>query len=251
MMRYFRLLAVIPFACLAAAADSSGKFTIYMSGKPLANETYSIRAADGKITLSGSGMADLGMLKINIERFEVVTDDQYKPLQATDKEQMGKANRSVTATFSDNTVSSEIDTGQGPQKKEDTIHGGDIVINANMPVFPWSQLASRVKLDSTEPQQFYAFILGQAEVSLTVTSKGKEAVEFANKTVTLNHVAGSMSLPTGQPVEAEFWIDDDRKIIKASVAAQKIEVYQEGFEPKTPPLKPEGTNEDKPVRKNP
>lgn len=251
MMLLLRLLLLPTVICIAApGADSTGKFTIYMSGKPLAAEDYSIRTAGGKITFSGSGSADLGMLKINIERFEVVTDEKYSPLQASDKEQMGKANRAVTATFTGDTAKVEVDTGQGPQSKEERVHGGDIVINANLPVFPWSQLAARVRLDSTEPQQFYAYIMGQSEAPLTVTSKGKETVEFANKTATLNHIAGSMTLPSGQTVEAEFWIDDDRKIIKAAVPAQKIEVYQDGFDPKTPPAKVEGASEGKPV-KNP
>ena len=54
------------------ADDSSGKFTIYMNGKPMAHETYSIQRADGKITIDGSGNADMGLLKINIEDFKVV-----------------------------------------------------------------------------------------------------------------------------------------------------------------------------------
>ena len=222
-------------ASLGFAADSSGKFTIYMGGKPIATETYSIRSDDGKITIDGSGKADLGLLKINVEQFKVVTDDKYAPLEALDKEQMGKATRLVKATFGDQTAKAEVDTGQGPAAKEESIHGNDVVINANLPIFPWSMLAPRVKLDTTEPQQFYAYFLGQAEAPLTVTSKGKESVEFANKTVTLNHISGSMTLPGGQSIDAEIWIDDERKIIKAAVPGQNIEFYQEGFERKAPP----------------
>jgi hypothetical protein len=221
---------------VARASESSGKFTIYMSGKPIANETYSIRTAAGKITIDGSGAADLGMLKIDVEQFEVVTDDNYKPLEALDKERMGKASRSVKATFAGDTAKSEMDTGHGPVTKEESIHGDDVVINANLPIFPWSMLAPRVKLDTTEPQQFYAYVLGQAEAPLTVTARGKELVEFANKTVSLSHISGSMTLPGGQSINAEIWIDGDRKIIKALVPGQNIEVYQEGFERKAPPV---------------
>jgi polyisoprenoid-binding protein YceI len=218
------------------AADSSGKFTIYMSGKQIATETYSVRTADGKITIDGSAAADLGMLKINVEQFKVVTDDKYKPLEALDKEQMGKASRLVKATFTEDMAKAEVDTGQGPTTKEANIHGDDVVINPNLPIFPWSMLAPRVKLDTTEPQQFYAYVLGQAEAPLTVTSRGKETVEFANKTVSLSHISGSMSMPGDQKIAAEIWMDDDRRIIKAVVAAQNIEVYQEGFERKAPPV---------------
>lgn len=173
-----------------SAADSTGKFTIYMAGKPMAHESYSIQDANDKITIDGSGAADLGLLKINIEQFKVVTDNKYAPLEAVAKAQMGKANMSVQAKFSADMAQSEIDTGQGPNTKEDSIHGGDLVVNANLPIFPWSMLMPRVKLDTTEPQEFYAYVLGQGEAPLTVISKGKDTVEFGNKKATLNHLWG-------------------------------------------------------------
>jgi len=234
----------ILFCALCAAAtagDTSGKLTIYLAGKPVAHETYAIKSGDGKITIDGSGLADMGLLKINIEQFKVVTDSHYKPLEAVARAQMGKAKMAVDSAFAGETVKSKVDMGQGqgPEDKEDAVHGDDVVINANLPIFPWSMLMARVKLDSSAPQQFYAFVLGQSEAPLTIVSKGKETVEFANKKVRLNHLSGNMTLPTG-PVEAQFWIDDDRKIIKMLVPGQGVEVYQEGFERKAPPPKPEG-----------
>jgi hypothetical protein len=214
---------------VVSAADTSGKLMIYLSGKPVATENYSIKSGGGKIWIDGSGSYDMGLLKINVEQFKVVTDEKYNPLEAVAKAQMGKAKMMVDATFSGETVKSKVDMGQGPTDKEDAIHGDDLVINANVPVFPWLLLMARVKLDTTEPQQFYAFVLGQAEAPLTIASKGKETVEFANKKASLHHLSGSMTLPSG-PLEADFWIDDDRKIIKMLVPAWSVEVYHEGFE---------------------
>lgn len=234
-LRHVFVLGAI--SAMAMAADTSGKFAIYMAGKPAASETYTIQNADGKITIDGSGAADLGMLKINIEQFKVVTDGKYNPLEATAKAQMGKAKISVNATFDGDKAKSQVDMGQGPSDKDDTIHGGDLIINANLPIFPWSLLMPRVKLTGDEPQQFYAYVLGQGEAPVTVTSKGKEKVEFGNKTATLNHLTGSLALPSGQTINADFWIDDERKIIKMAVPGQSVEVYQDGYEPKPKPAK--------------
>jgi hypothetical protein len=225
--------------CAVAAADTSGKLTIYLAGKPVATETYAIKSGDGKISIDGSGSADMGLLKIDIEQFKVVTDSNYKPLEAVAKAQMGKAKMAVDATFTGETVKSKVDMGQGPTDKEDAVHADDLVINANLPIFPWSLLMARVKLDNSAPQQFYAYVLGQSEAPLTIVSKGKETVEFANKKARLNHLSGSMMLSSGQ-VDAEFWIDDNRKIVKMVVPGQSVEVYQEGYERKAPPPKPEG-----------
>ena len=214
---------------VVSAADTSGKLTIYLAGKPVATENYSIKSGGGKIWIDGSGSYDMGLLKIDIEQFKVVTDEKYKPLEAVAKALMGKAKMAVDATFSGETVKSKVDTGQGPTDKEDAVHGDDLVINANLPIFPWSLLMARVKLDTKEPQQFYAYVLGQSEAPLTIVSKGKETVEFANKKASLHHLSGNMTLPAG-PLEADFWIDDDRKIIKMLAPGLGVEVYQEGFE---------------------
>jgi hypothetical protein len=238
------LLLCCAASTISFAADSSGKFNIYMNGKPIAHETYVIQKSDGKITIDGSGSADMGLLKINIEQFKVVTDDSYKPLEAAAKAQMGKATMAVQTTFVDNTAKNQVDTGQGPQTKEHAIHGDDVVINSNLPIFPWSLLAPRVNLDASEPQQFYAYILGQAEEPLTVTVKGQEPVQFANKTVKLTHIAGEMPTPSGQKIEADIWIDGDRNIVKMLVPAQNVEVYRDGFQ-RLAPAEPKPENNSK------
>lgn len=239
MMSSRRLLILFAAVCACAgAADSSGKITVYINGKPVAHETYSIQNADGKIAIDGSGNADLGMLKVVIEQFKVVTDDTYKPLEAAAKAQMGKANMAVKTTFADNKAKSEIDTGQGANVKEDSIAGDDLVINSNLPVFPWSLLFPRVKLDAARPQEFHAYIIGQTEVPLTVTAKGKDMVEFADRTVELNHVAASLPNAQGQTTNLDFWIDNGGKIVKMTVPSMNAEAYQEGYAPKPKPVEP-------------
>jgi hypothetical protein len=56
-------------------------------------------------------------------------------------------------------------------------------------------------------------------------------VEFAGKTAELNHLATTGSTPQGQPISLDFWVDDNRKLIKIAVPSQGVEAYQEGFEP--------------------
>lgn len=232
------VFGLLSCAALLSAESASGKLTVYMAGKPVANETYSIQKAAGKVEIDGSGAADLGMLKVTIDQFKVITDDKYNPLEAAVKAQMGKANITVRSTFTADKVKSDIDTGQGTNVKEDSIHGGDLIINSNLPVYPWSLLFPRVKLGESKPQQFHAYVLGQMEVPLTVTAKGKESVEFADKTAELNHIAAALPNAQGQLINLDFWVDDDRKIIKMSVPSQNAEAYQEGYTPKPRPAAP-------------
>ncbi len=220
----------------AAPPDMSGKFTIYLSGKPFGSETYAITSANGLITLDGSGSADMGVVKINIQDFQVITDADYNPVEAMAKGQMGKAQMAVKVTFAAEKAESRTDTGQGEAVKQEKIHAGDVVVNYPLPLFPWSLLMPRVKLDTAEPQQFYAYITSQAaEEPLTVVAKGQEPVQFANKTVSLYHVSGNMPTPGGGAINADFWIDENRRIIKIVAPGQNVEVYQEGFERKAPP----------------
>jgi hypothetical protein len=140
----------------------------------------------------------------------------------------------VNATFADGQSKNEIDNGQGPQTKMLAVHPDAIVVNANLPLYPWTLLAMRASLDKLDPQPFYVYVLGQAEVNATVVFKGREHVDFAGKSAELNHLAVSGSTPQGQPISLDFWVDDNRKLIKIAVPSQGVEAYQQGFNPSVP-----------------
>jgi hypothetical protein len=216
----------------AALPPDRGKLTIYMAGNPVATENYTVQKSDSGLDIDGSGSASLGTMKIDIERFQVLTDAKYQPLQAIAKAKLGQIQMNVTASFADGQAKNEIDTGQGPQTKDLPVHAGAIVVNANLPLYPWTVLAMRTSFDTQQPQQFPVYVLGQAEVNATVLFKAREHVEFAGKSAELNHLLVSGSTPQGQPISLDFWVDDNRKLIKVAVPSQGVEAYQEGYEPK-------------------
>jgi hypothetical protein len=224
----------------AAAAGGSGKLTIYIAGSAAASETYNIQKSDGKIEVSGSGNAAIGTMKIDIEQFKVVTDDKYQLIEAAAKAKLGQIQMNVKTTFADGKAKSDVDNGQGVKSKEDIVHPDAIVVNQNLPLYPWSFLTMRAEMKNQDPQQFPVYVIGQAEVMATVVFKGKEPVEFTGKTVDLNHFKVDGATPQGQKVSLDFWVDDNRKIIKLAVPAQGVEGYQEGFERKAPPATPKG-----------
>jgi hypothetical protein len=224
-----------------AAADH-GKLAIYMAGNPVATENYTVRKSSGEgagIEIDGSGSANIGTIKIDIEKFQVSTNAKYEPVDVIAKAKMGVIPMNVHATFADGQSKNEIDTGQGPQTKNIPVHAGAIVINANLPLFPWTILAMRASFDTREPQQFPVYVLGQAEENASVVFKGREHVEFAGKAAELNHLAVTGTTPQGQPISLDFWVDDNRKIIKMAVPSQGVEAFQDGFEPKAPAARSE------------
>jgi len=237
-------------APVASSAGSGGKLSVYMAGKPMASETYTVDKSGGKIEVSGSGNATMGTMKIDIEQFKVVTDDKYQPLEASAKAKLGQIPMNVKTTFADGKASSEIDNGQGPKTREDKVSAGAIVVNANLPLYPWSFLAMRADLTSQDPQQFPVYVLGQAEVTATVVSKGREPVEFANKTAELNHITMNTKTPQGQAISMDLWLDDSRKVIKIAVPSMGVEAYQDGFDRKAPPEAPANDSKggDKPPK---
>ncbi len=50
-----------------------------MAGSPVATENYTVKKSDSGFEIDGSGSASLGPMKIDIERFEVLTDAKYQP----------------------------------------------------------------------------------------------------------------------------------------------------------------------------
>ncbi|HEY6389909.1 MAG TPA: hypothetical protein VIX89_01455 [Bryobacteraceae bacterium] len=224
----------------AAATGKPGKLTIYIAGSPAASETYSVQKSGGKIEVSGSGNATLGSMKIDIEQFKVVTDDKYQLIEAVAKAKLGQIQMNVKTTFADGKAKSDIDNGQGLKSREDIVHPDAIVVNQNLPLYPWSFLMMRAEMKNQDPQQFPVYVIGQSEVMASVVFKGKEPVEFVGKTVDLNHFKVDGATPQGQKVSLDFWVDDSRKVIKLAVPAQGVEGYQEGFERKAPPATPKG-----------
>jgi uncharacterized protein DUF620 len=212
-------------------SSDNGKLAIYMGGAPVATETYSVKKSDTGFEIDGSGSATLGTMKIDIERFDVRTNSKYEPIQAVAKAKLGTIPMNVDTTFDGGQAKNEIDSGQGQQTKMIPVHSDAIVVNANLPLYPWTILALRAKLDTQAPQQFPVYVLGQAEVNASVVFKGREHVDFAGKSAELNHLAISGSTPQGQPISLDFWVDDNRKLIKIAVPSQGVEAYQEGFGP--------------------
>ena len=254
-MKTVLLLSIGLSVCSAVLADD-GKFTIYMGGKPFASETYTVQKADGKISVEGSGKAEIGPMKVDIELFKVVTDEKYQLISAAAKATLGQVKMAADVTFSDGKAHAELTTAQGAQTKEDDVHLDDIVMNSNLPIFPWSIVAMRAKLDTSAPQEFRAYIIGQTEAPLTVVFKGRESIEFADKKADLDHLNASLVNAQGQATSLDLWINDDRKIIKVAVPSQNVEAYQDGWTRKAPPespkkdvAEPDKSTEPKPAAK--
>ena len=237
-MNLFRAALLLSSCGALWAADGGGKLTIYMAGKPVASETYTLKDVDGKMVLDGSGTAHIGPMLVSIEQYKVVTDDKYQPLEAVFKGKMGTMSMDLKTVFADGKAKNEITTAQGTQHKEDDVSAGGLVISQNLPVFPLSILAKRVSFASDAPQEFKAYVLGQAELAVTAQYKGKDTVEFAGQKVDLDHIAGSAAMPQGQTLNFDLWVLGDRTLVKLAVPAQKVEAYQDGYEPKPAPPPP-------------
>ncbi len=217
-----------------------GKLTLYQGGKPMATENYTLDRSNGKISIDGSGDANIGgVMKVKIERFDVVMNDKYRPLSAEAKAKMGTIPIAVSTSFDGGKAVSQINNGSTTKTKEDDVHPDPIVVQANLPLYPWSILAARASFDTKEPQQFPIYVIGSAEVMAQVLYKGKEPVEFAGgKTADLHHLIVNVTPPQGSPTTLDFWVDDNRKIIKLLVSSLNVEGYQEGYDRKAPDVPP-------------
>ena len=213
---------------------NAGKLTLYQGGKPMASETYSLDRSNGKISLAGSGDANIGgVMKVTIERFDVVMNDAFQPLSAEAKAKMGTIPIAVSTAFGDGKAVNQINNGSTVKTKEDAVHPDAIVVQANLPLYPWSILAARASFDTKDPQQFPVYVIGSAEVMAEAVYQGKETVEFAGgKTADLQHVSVNVTPPQGSPTTLDFWLDDSRKIIKLAVSSLSVEGYQDGYDRK-------------------
>jgi len=87
--------AVKPAPAVATPAANGGKLTLYMSGKAISTENYTLEKADGKVQVDGSASAAIGPIKIDIEQFKVVTDGKFQPQDAVAKGKLGQVQMNV------------------------------------------------------------------------------------------------------------------------------------------------------------
>jgi hypothetical protein len=226
--------------CTIGLFAEDNKLTIYMGGKPTATETYTVAKDDNKIEISGTANAQIGTMKVSIDKFDLIEDAKYQPVSVDAKATLGQMKISHVVTFADGKAKDEATTGQVTKSKEDVIHPDTLVINSTLPMFAWSVLAFRAKAEGSDPQSFYAYVVGQGENPVTVVSKGIENVEFAGQKANLNHfVVTFKQSAAGDPVTADLWVNDARRIIKIAVPAQSVEAYQDGYAPVPKPEAPD------------
>ena len=149
----------------ALEGPDGGKLAVYMAGSPVATETYTVKKSDDGVDIDGSGSASSGP-----------DEDRYRTLsrcsptrsisrcEAVAKAKLGQIQMNVDTTFAGGQAKNEIDNGQGPQTKMIPVDPDAIVVNANLPLYPWTILAMRASFDTQQPQQFPVYVLGQAEV---------------------------------------------------------------------------------------
>lgn len=224
-----------PVVAAAAATNGTvGKLTLYQGGKPMATESYTLDRSGGKVSIAGSGDANIGgVMKVTIERFDVTMNDKFEPQTAEAKAKMGTIPIAISTAFAGGKAVNQINNGSTTKTKEDAVHPDAIVVQANLPLYPWSILAARARFDTKEAQAFPVYVIGSAEVMAQAVYKGKEPVEFGGgKTVDLQHVSVNVTPPQGSPTTLDFWLDDGRKIIKLLVSSLSVEGYQEGYDRK-------------------
>jgi len=80
--------------------------------------------------------------------------ERHQLIEAAAKSKLGQIQMNVKTTFADGKAKSDVDNGQGPKSKEDIVHPDAIVVNQNLPLFPWSFLMMRAEMKNQDPQQF-------------------------------------------------------------------------------------------------
>lgn len=213
----------------------NGKLLLYFGGQPFGEESYTLTKMGTEWELSGSGHAQMGPMTISIERYRVLTDESFNALEAEAKASLGQISMEVKTRFAGGEAITETPGPDGPEIKRVPVAPGVVVVSENLPVFPFTILARRARLDTTETQQFTGWILGQKSVAMTVQYKGAEPGRCGSRAETLNHFTATLTSLAGQPITADVWIDSDRRIVHMTVPSRNAEVWQAGCEPSGAP----------------
>jgi len=202
-------------APLAAQQVDHGTFRVYVGGREVGTEEFSItQSGSGAVAVTmASGRVDLrraeGSLQLSPRlRAQGVGSDpvQYQV------DVSGDAPERVVGTIGGGRVSAKIVTAAGEQLREYVASSGAVVLDEWV-AHHYYFLATRThagRVPIIVPRE-------NRQVMATVTSRGEEAVQVGGRSVRLFHL---LVQPQGG-LEANVWVDDLNRVLKVEIPGRR------------------------------
>jgi hypothetical protein len=219
------LLGMIPVRAAAdrASQNEEARFDVFVDGKDIGNEKFSISISDGGIATKSTVFFQEPVKKSKKVRMEtqLSMDANYLPRAYELHTDVEGEKGSVTGTFTSGEAAFEY-RGKGNPVKRGLLVGNNYVILDTNVFHHFVFIARKFDFGKNGTQSIEAVIPQELDSgTLKVRETGVEMVSIKGKTMGLHHLRADSGA-----LMIDLWVDDQKVLYKIALPAKKIEVMR-------------------------
>ena len=209
---------------LAEPAPGAATFNIFLSAAPTGLErTLLTRTPDGWVIRSSGQISS--PVNLQNQRFELAYDTEWRPERLTIDGRRGGATFSIRTTFDAGKATNELMEANLRSQHSEAVDQAAVVL-PNYFFAAYEALAAR--LTGTQPgDTLPIYIAPRGESTAHVNNVVTRQLETADSTINARIYHITFLNPDRPPLAAEIWVDDDLRLIRASIPSASIEVARD------------------------
>lgn len=212
-------------ARLAAQAQTSSTFVVFIRATPVGNEQVSVERTSSGWTISSSGRIG-PPVSIVLRNLTVRYDQDWRPLtltvDATTRDQSVLIQTRVSGTSAASVVTP---SGAAPLERTDPIVE-DAVFLPNPFIAPYEAIAAR--LSTAAPgTTLTMYQPAQGSFTITVSQSSPDQIQTLERVITARRTRVTFRPPNAPPQDADIWGDENGRLLRLSIPAQSLEVARE------------------------
>ena len=208
---------------LAEPTPGAATFNIFLSATPTGLErTLLTRTPDGWVIRSSGQISS--PVNLQNQRFELVYDTEWRPERLTIDGRRGGTTFSIRTTFDAGEATNDLMEANLRSQHSEAVDQAAIVL-PNYFFAAYEALAAR--LAGTQPgDTLPIYIAPRGESTAHVNDVVTRQLETVDSTINarIYHIT---FLNPDRPLTAEIWVDDDLRLIRASIPSASLEVARD------------------------
>ena len=219
--------AVLLLLALGYGAENKseeGQFSIYMAGKEIGREKFSIKASGDTLSSSSTlTFREPGQRRRNIKiETELIMNSRFVPLMYQLRTDVDGKQGAVKGVFGSGQASFEYISGADARKTGLIVGDGCLMLDTN--VFHHFIFVARLfDFDRKDELQSMEVVVPQEAANglLKISDAGHETVSVLGKKRQLHH----LKVNTGA-AQVDLWVDDQHVLYKIALPANRLEVVR-------------------------
>jgi hypothetical protein len=218
------LLLSVSYSAEQKAFREEGRFNIYVAGKEIGQEKFSIQSSGDSIASRSSlSFRDPANNRQNVKMdTDLTMDSRFIPRSYQVRTDANGQKGMLKGTFAKGQAEFEYLAGGSPKKTGLLVGDRYLILDTNV-FHHFIFIARSFDLNSKEKSQSMEVVIPQEFENglLQVSNLGSEKLSVSGKNREVHHLRADTGL-----VQIDLWVDDNRVLCKIALPAKRIEVVR-------------------------